>query len=154
MKTLFWWAGLRNPVWGAEIPIFRVFGHILTIRWLGRPKFHFLAPENGQSDFGCKKIGLRTPKFENGDHFLSPTIPKNERIDICFTWISFSVKFWANFENRVIYAHFWPISLYKTPKSKTFSANGQNFENWYLGSSYIETIGFRRPAHKKGLFIF
>ena len=26
-------------------------------------------------------------------------------------------------------------------------------ENWYLGSSYIETIGFRRPAHKKGLFI-
>ena len=26
-------------------------------------------------------------------------------------------------------------------------------ENWYWGSSYIETIGFRRPAHNKGLFI-
>ena len=26
-------------------------------------------------------------------------------------------------------------------------------ENWYLGSSYIETIGCRRPAHKKGFFI-
>ena len=24
------------------------------------------------SDFGYKKIGLQTPKFENGDHFLSP----------------------------------------------------------------------------------
>ena len=29
----------------------------------------------------------------------------------------------------------------------------KNSENWYLGSSYIETIGFRRPAHKKGFFI-
>ena len=26
-------------------------------------------------------------------------------------------------------------------------------ENWYLSSSYTETIGFRRPAHKKGFFI-
>ena len=26
-------------------------------------------------------------------------------------------------------------------------------ENWYLGSSYIETIGFRRPARKKVFFI-
>ena len=25
--------------------------------------------------------------------------------------------------------------------------------NWYLGSSYMETIGFQRPAQKKGLFI-
>ena len=29
----------------------------------------------------------------------------------------------------------------------------KNSENWYMGSSYIETIGFWRPAHKKGLFI-
>ena len=27
-------------------------------------------------------------------------------------------------------------------------------ENWYLGSLYIEKIGFRRPAHKKVFFIF
>ena len=54
--------------------------------------------------------------------------------------------------------HFWPIFPYKTPKSKTFVAIGhyvsKNSENWYLGSSYTETIGFRRPAHKKGFFIF
>ena len=29
----------------------------------------------------------------------------------------------------------------------------KNSENWYLGSSHIETIGFRRPAHKKRFFI-
>ena len=107
--------------------------------------------------FGCQKMGLLTPKSENGDYFLSPTIPKNDGIDTCFTWISFSSEFWANFENHVIYAHFWPISPYKTPKSKTYGANGQyvfkKSENWYLGSLYIETIGFRRPAHKKGFFI-
>ena len=63
----------------------------------------------------------------------------------------------ANFENRVIYAHFWPISSYQAPKSKTYGASGQyvskKSENWYLGSSYVETIGFRRPALKKGFFI-
>ena len=53
------------------------------------------------SDFGCKKMGLRMPKSKNGDHFLSPTIPKNSGIDFCFTSISFSGEFWANFENRV-----------------------------------------------------
>ena len=57
----------------------------------------------------------------------------------------------------VFQAHFWPISPYKTPKSKTYGANSQyvskNSENWYLGSSHIETIGFRRPAHKKRFFI-
>ena len=45
--------------------------------------------------------GLQLPKSKNGDHFLSPTIPKNGGIDSCFTWISFSGKFWANFENRI-----------------------------------------------------
>ena len=29
----------------------------------------------------------------------------------------------------------------------------KTLENWYFGSLYIETIGFRRPAHKKGFFI-
>ena len=52
--------------------------------------------------FGCKKMGLGMPKSKNGDHFLSPTIPKNGGIDFCFTRISFSGEFWANFENRVI----------------------------------------------------
>ena len=51
--------------------------------------------------FGCKKMGLGMPKSKNGDHFLSPTIPKNGGIDSCFTRISFSGEFWANFENRV-----------------------------------------------------
>ena len=51
--------------------------------------------------FGCKKMGLGMPKSKNGDHFLSPTIPKNGGIDSCFAWISFSGEFWANFENRV-----------------------------------------------------
>ena len=53
------------------------------------------------SDFGCKKMGLGMPKSKNGDHFLSPTIPKNGGIDSCFTRISFSGEFWAYFENRV-----------------------------------------------------
>ena len=35
--------------------------------------------------FGCQKMGLWTPKSENGHHFLSPTIPKNDGIDTCFT---------------------------------------------------------------------
>ena len=56
----------------------------------------------------------------------------------------------ANFENRVIYAHFWPISPYKTPKSKSYGDNGQyvSKKNLYLSSSYIKTIGLQRPAHK------
>ena len=29
----------------------------------------------------------------------------------------------------------------------------ENYGNWYLGSLYIETIGFRRSAQKKGFFI-
>ena len=50
-----------------------------------------------------------------------------------------------------------PFPLIKPQNQKPMVLNGQyvskNSENWYLGSSYIETIGFRRPAHKKGLFI-
>ena len=43
----------------------------------------FLHPKTANfSDFGPKKIGLPTTKFENGDHFLSPTIPKNGVIDL------------------------------------------------------------------------
>ena len=53
------------------------------------------------SNFGCKKMGLRMPKSKNGDHFLSPTIPKIGGIDFCFTRISFSGQFWANFESGV-----------------------------------------------------
>ena len=44
----------------------------------------------------------------------------------------------ANFENRVIYAHFWPISPYKAPKSKTYGANGQ-----YVSKNL--KIGIRGP---------
>ena len=44
------------------------------------------------------------------------------------------------------------------PKIKTYGANGQyeteNFGNWYWGSLYIGTIGFRRSAHKKWIFHF
>ena len=69
--------------------------------------------------FNVPKMGLWTPKSENRDHFLSPTIPNNDGIDTCFTWISFSGEFWANFENRVIEAHSWSISPNKTPKSRT-----------------------------------
>ena len=52
--------------------------------------------------FGCQKMGLWTPKSENGHRFLSPSIPKNDGIDTCFTWTSFSGEFWANIENRII----------------------------------------------------
>ena len=69
---------------------------------LGIPSPIFLHPKTAIfSDFGCKKMGLGMPKSKNGDHFLSPTIPKNGGIDFCFTRISFSGEFWANFENRV-----------------------------------------------------
>ena len=69
-------------------------------------KFAQNSPENDilvkqMAVFGCKKMGLGMPKSKNGDHFLSPTIPKNGGIDFCFTRISFSGEFWANFENRV-----------------------------------------------------
>ena len=139
-------------VWGAQIQIFRVFGHILTISTIGflfwgfirgnRPKMSLkyaiskIYPKLAESDihvkqvsippflgivgnkkwcpfsnlgvrspiflhpkslklavFGCWKIGLRTPKFENGHHFLTPTIPKNGGMDTYFTWVSFSGEF-------------------------------------------------------------
>ena len=51
--------------------------------------------------FGCQKMGLQMPKSKKDDHFLPPTIPKYGGIDSCFTRISFSGEFWANFENRV-----------------------------------------------------
>ena len=70
---------------------------------LGIPSPIFLHPKTAIfSDFGCKKMGLGMPKSKNGDHFLSPTVPKNGGIDSCFTRISFSGEFWANFENCVI----------------------------------------------------
>ena len=79
---------------------FQIYG--MDVFGFGHPKSHFFAPEKAIfSDFGCKKMGLRMPKSKNGDHFLSPTIPKNGGIDSCFTRISFSGEFWANFENRV-----------------------------------------------------
>ena len=90
--------------------------------------YHVTAPMSGQflksrsdrsaifSDFGCKKMGLGMPKSKNGGHFLSPTIPKNGGIDFCFTRISFSGEFWANFENRVFLANFWPLSHCKIVK--------------------------------------
>ena len=53
------------------------------------------------SDLGCNKMGLWMPKSKNGDHFLSPTISINGGTAPCFTLISFSGEFWANFENRV-----------------------------------------------------
>ena len=86
----------------------------------------FLQPKSlKMAIFGCKKMGLWMPKSKNGDHFLSPTIPKNGGTDSCFTWISFWGEFWANFENRLFLAHFWPISHCKIPKSKTYGAIAQ-----------------------------
>ena len=38
---------------------------------------------------------------ENDIHVKQESIPKNGGIDFCFTRISFSGEFWANFENRV-----------------------------------------------------
>ena len=35
--------------------------------------------------FRCKRMGLRMPKSKNGDHFLSPAIPKNGVTDFSFT---------------------------------------------------------------------
>ena len=35
--------------------------------------------------FGCKKMGLGMPESKNGNHFLSPTIPKHGGRDTCFT---------------------------------------------------------------------
>ena len=103
-------------------------------------------------------MGLWTPKSENRDHFLSPTIPNNDGIDTCFTWISFSGKFWANFENRLIEAHSWSISPNKTPKSKTQGANGQyvsnTSENWYLGSSHIRDNRISKADSQKGIIHF
>ena len=75
---------------------------MVSVSGFGRPKSHFLHLKTATLiDLGRKK---------NGDHFLSPTNPKNGGIDFCFTRISFSGEFWANFENRVFLAHFWPIS--------------------------------------------
>ena len=54
--------------------------------------YHVTAPMSGQ---------FLKSRSENGDHFLSPTFPKNGGIDFCLTKISFSGEFWANFENRV-----------------------------------------------------
>ena len=109
------------------------------------------------SDFGCKKLDFGRPNLKTETTFCHQLSPKNNGLDTYFTWKSFSGEFWAIFENLVIYAHFWTISHYKTPKSKTSGANGQymskNYENLYLGSSYIETIGFWRPTHKKRFFI-
>ena len=106
---------------------------------------------------GAKKLDFWCPNLKTETTFCHQLSKKNDGLDTCFTGISFSGEFGANFENSVIFAHFWPSSPYKTPKSKTYGANGQyvskNSENWYLGSSYIETIGLRRPAHKKGFFI-
>ena len=68
------------------------------------------------------------PKSKNGDHFLSLTIPKNGGIDSCFTKISFSGEFWANFENRVFWALFWPIShckIVKRVRAISQETNGQ-----------------------------
>ena len=76
--------------------------HLYHTTILRRKSPIFLHPKTAIfSDFGCKKMGLGMPKSKNGDHFLSPTIPKNGGIDSCFTRISFSGEFWANFENRV-----------------------------------------------------
>ena len=69
---------------------------------LGIPSPIFLHPKSlKMAVFGCKKMGLGMPKSKNGDHFLSQTIPKNGGIGFCFTRISFSGEFWANFKNRV-----------------------------------------------------
>ena len=68
--------------------------------------------------FGCQKMGLWTPKSENGHRFLSPSIPKNDGIDTCFTWTSFSGEFWANFENRVFRLIFGQFPLKKSQNQK------------------------------------
>ena len=69
---------------------------------LGIPSPIFLHPKSlKMAVFGCKKKGLGIPKSKNGDHFLSPTIPKNGGIDFCSTRISFSGGFGANLENHV-----------------------------------------------------
>ena len=72
-----------------------------------------------------KKFDFGRPNLKTETTFCHQLSKKNDGLDTCFTGISFSGEFGANFENSVIFAHFWPSSPYKTPKSKTYGANGQ-----------------------------
>ena len=59
---------------------------VVSVFGFGHPKSHFWHQKTANfSDFGRKKVGLLTAIFENGDHFLSPSIPNNVGIDTCFT---------------------------------------------------------------------
>ena len=111
----------QNDVHVKQVSISPFFGIVGDKKWssfsnlgVGSPVFwpqiakigRFRVPKNGTQDAQIKK---RRPLFV-------ANYPKNGGIDSCFTRISFSGEFWANFENCVIKAHFWPISPYKNPK--------------------------------------
>ena len=66
-------------------------------------------------------------------------------------------EFWANFKKmayfRLIFGHFPLIKTQNKKPMVLMVIRCPKLEYWYLGSLYIETIGFQRPAHKKRFFI-
>ena len=109
------------------------------------------------SNFGCKTwdFGLRMPKSTDGDHFLSPTIPKNGGFDSCFTWN----HFWASFgqKSRILGSFLVdsPLkNLNQKPMVLMVSGWSKNL-NWYLGSLYIHRDNrISKAGSQKRIFHF
>ena len=82
--TLLLGQRFKNELFGLQNSDHENVGNQISNLGIGSPIF--FGPKSLKfAVFGCQKMGLWTPKSENGHHFLSPTIPKNDGIDTCFT---------------------------------------------------------------------
>ena len=85
--------------------------------------------------FRCPKMGLWSPDSKNGDHFFTPTSPKNGGIDICFMCLQILDE---NFEKLHFFIcgylpwyqgtfSFLAVMLEKRPKKSQKLAKSQNW---------------------------